>query len=218
MKIKFYAFILAIVICLSLTAAQDASAGVIFFGDGALGDFDGSLSYSASSASSATLALTLKNTSAIANGGYLTAFVFNNPGNYISGVNLSATDAHFGLLGASGFNNGINAAPYGDFDIGASLSNRFLGGGNASDGIAVGVTETFTFTFTGSNLNTLNEDSFISERSPGSENVSFVARYRGFEDDGSDKVLGETPSTPEPATMSLIGLGLAGLLKIRRKK
>lgn len=213
--------IIAISIIMILLYCGTACAFPIY-GDGPLGDFTGDFNYTSSSATRATLTVTLKNTSPVANGGYLTAFAFNNPDNLITAVTLTSTDHDFRLIGGSNFNNGISASPFGKFDIGASLSSDFLGGGNPNKGIAAGSTETFTFTFTGTNLNTFNDQSFISELSEGTGSGAgyefFLARYRGFNDGGSNKTPGVPSTTPEPATMSLLGLGLAGLLGFRKRK
>lgn len=194
-------------------------ASVSIIGSSTYGDFSGELDYGFVNANLATLAISLKNTSAVENGGYLTAFIFNNPLNYITGVTLSSTDTDFSVLGEYSFNNAINGAPYGYFDIGATTGGSFEGGGSPSKGIGVETTENFTFTLTGANLDTLNEASFISELSDpqGSQAPAFfVARFRGFENEESDKVPG-TP-VPEPATMSLLGAGLLFLIKVKGKR
>lgn len=186
-----------------------------------LGSFSGNLFYSPSDVHSATLTISLTNTSPADNGGYLTAFAFNNPGNSITGVSLAIPPAtSFRLLGSPGFQNGISASPYGSFDIGASISQNFLGGGNPQAGIAPGQSATFTFNFTGTNLDDLTWFNFTHEFSSGGQFL--LARFRGFDNNGSDKVPGfvSTPTThtPIPSTMVLLGTALAGLLGLRKFK
>ena len=213
--------ILVIFVVSLLLLAVPAQASVMIFGDGPLGDFEGSLSYNTINSSNASLTVILKNTSPVNNGGYLTAFAFNNPSNLINAVTLNATDEHFSLLGNSIYQNGIKCAPYGYFDIGASSTrNNFLGVGDPTGGIPVGVTETFIFDFQGTGLDTLNEQSFIialSEgKGAGEGHEFFLARFRGFDDGGSNKTTGSV--TPEPMSLALLGLGCVGLGRLRRKK
>ena len=81
--------------------------------------------------------------------------------------------------------------------------------------LASGSNLTFVFHLAGSNLNTLNENSFVNALSDGSSGAGqgtqfFVARFRGLADGGSDKV---PAAIPEPSTyaMLLAGLGLLGI-------
>jgi hypothetical protein len=189
------------------------SRAALITGNGLLGHFEANVTYSAANSTSATLTVELFNTSPAANGGYLTAFIFNNPGNFISDVSLSTTDSDFSLLGGPSFDNSIGGSPFGLFDIGVSTGGGFEGGGPPSNGIGVGNSATFTFSLTGANLDTLTVASFLNELSAppgdGKGYQAFVARFRGFNDGGSDKVPGHAP---EPTALMLGGLGVLGLL------
>ncbi len=65
-----------------------------------MGSFDGNISYNPKVAA---LTVSLTNTSPVDNGGYITAFAFNNPFDSIADVSLSSTDSDFVLLGGSSF-------------------------------------------------------------------------------------------------------------------
>jgi hypothetical protein len=89
-----------------------------------------------------------------------------------------------------------------NIQFGALLSRRRTGRVSAID-------------LAGSNLNTLNDSSFVNALSDGSSGAGqgtqfFVARFRGLADGGSDKV---PAAIPEPTTyaMLLAGLGLLGV-------
>ena len=208
-----------------LIAVASAQAGPITSVGGlnGLGSFDGTFTYVSTDATKGTLNITLNNTSPLANGGYLTAFVFNNPGQRITGASLWSSDVDFQLLGAPGLSNGVNGAPYGRFDMGASTGGSFEGGGNPSKGIAVGDSAEFAFHFTGSNMDGLTTHDFFAAFSTppriGQGEQAFVARFRGFDCGDSDKVPGGMMPpvvTPEPGTLGISLAGLSGLFLLCR--
>jgi len=211
----------------------NSSYAIIFIGDIAnstegLGNFEAELIYNPASSTNAAIEINLKNTSPEENGGYITAFLLNNPLNSITGIpSWTTTDSDFNRLFV---NDGLKGAPYGYFDFGASLgtnvNSEFADGGNPAQGIAVGDTETFTFNLVGTGLDGLTEDSFVNALSQGTgagyEGQFFAVRFRGFENDGSDKVPGQTDGNgdpiPEPATLFLFGPALLGLAWRQFKK
>ncbi len=166
-------------------------------GIGAWGSFQGTVTYRFHPEDNdATLEVVLTNTSSLANGGYITGFVFNNPGGRIGTVTFSG--ANFELLGAPHFDSDVNAMPMGYFDIGAALRRNWQDGGDPRKGIGVGVTRTYVFTLGGERLDELDEMGFKNELSVGGAHF-FVARFRGFENGESDKV---PAGDPLPVTLS----------------
>jgi hypothetical protein len=197
-------------VLLLLLAVPAPSYAISIFGDGTLGDFTGDLTYSFTDSTHAALTLVLTNTSPAANGGFLTAFAFNNPGNKITGVSLTPSDPDFHVIGGPEFQNDIKVSPFGKFDIGAGTDSGVPGSGPPSKGIGVGITETFLFALIGTGLNTLTDLSFVTELSSAKDGGCcefFVAGFRGFNDGGSNRTPGEV--IPEPATLLLFGSGLA---------
>lgn len=224
-------FVAATAAFMLLLGFSSFAVAIPVYGNGTLGDFKGTLIFSASG----MLTLSLTNTSPTANGGFITALLLNNPGGSITDiVSTSFTDTDFGLLDLK--DKGWNGAPNGQFDFGASTGKSYTGGGKPQGGIEVGETETFTFNLTGSRLNVLSAQSFIDELSTGTGDGEgsewLVVRFRGFEDGDSDKVAGIvrsgdpksealTTSVPGPGatTLLLLGLVLLGmgtLLRYRR--
>jgi hypothetical protein len=214
---KISIVIIAAVFC--FLGAPTLSSAVSIEGDGPLGDFTGSFTYTSISETESTIEVELTNTSPMSNGGYLTAFAFNIPSGYITDVSLSSTDDDFGLLGDPGFYDEVKGVAYGYYDIGASVTDQFLGGGGPSPGIPVGTTETFTFYLAGTDLDMLDVWDFLDEMSvnasPGQGAQLFLARFRGFDDGGSNKTPGRV--VPIPGALWLLGSGLIGLAGFRRK-
>ena len=199
---------------LALVLSASAARADHLTGDGTLGHYEGSMTYTPLGAAGGDLTVELTNTSPAANGGYLTAFVLNNPGDLITGATLTASPNTFGLLGAPAFDDGVNGAPFGHFDFGAGTGGAFEGGGKPQGGLAVGETGTFTFHLAGAGVGSLTLDDFLTELSEGNGagrgHQFFVGRFRGFEDGGSDKVPA-THHQPEPGTLTLCGVGLLSL-------
>ncbi len=172
-----------------------------------LGNFEAELAYTPDAGGdSATLEIAIRNTSPVDNGGYLTNFVFNNPSyvtefgpvNRISGLSLvSATNPNFLIMGGPGFNNAVKAQPFGFFDLGMGATSSFHGGGSPENGIQPITSpsdpfEVFVLSLSGQRLDEITAEHFTLELSQAQgKNDSakfFVARFRGFEDGGSDKV------------------------------
>jgi MYXO-CTERM domain-containing protein len=170
-----------------------------------LGAFSGSTQWTYLGGNAGVVTVTLLNTSAVANGGYLTGFAFNVRANDSLKVEYDEALAGWdGIVDAS-------AVPYGNFDHGAALGGNWLGGGSPLAGIGVGEMFSFRFDVRGdaSLLATMVAHDFFDE----SKGFGFVARFRGFGNGGSDKV---TATLPAPGAMALFALGaLAGTRRRR---
>lgn len=216
---KKIALCLVLMFCFACTffSYSQRSEAVIITGDGIWGDFQADLIYTYNNdLANAQLSVVLINTSPSDNGGFLTAFAFNNPYDRITNVVLYSTDLDFHLFGGSDFSDGIDASPFGYFDIGAGTGKNFNGTGEPDRGIGIGSTETFSFHLYGDGLNDLTVYDFVSELSSGNAgegNQFFLARFRGFSDGGSNKTLGTL--VPEPDSVLLVVSSFLGLIAIK---
>lgn len=211
-----------------LGSASLSSAAIAISGGGAgsesgLGFFTGSLDYVATNATTASLTVNLKNTSPAANGGYLTGFAFNLPSGPTFALAFYPPVGDFDSISGSVTSHAVNASPFGQFNIAISTGSPFNGGGPPSAGLAVSQSATFVINFFGTGLNTINTQSFLNELSEGSGAgqgyKSFVVRFRGFENDGSDKVPGTTSVVPEPSSYAMVlaaGIGVMTAIRKRR--
>ncbi len=154
-------------------------------GDGTLGDFTGCFNYTPFSASESTIEIELTNISPLTNGGYLTAFVFNLPDGYINHVTLSVADDNFPILGGPVFRDRLKGVLYGYYDIGAYVTDQFLG-------------------------------EMSVNANPGQGVQLFSARFRGFDNRGSNKTPGEI--IPIPGAVWLLSAGLLEIIKFKGKR
>jgi hypothetical protein len=147
---------------------------------------------------------TINNTSS---SGSITALGFNLPGADRGSFTLtSSTDPDFSISSAVKAQAGAQTSTS-TLDF-ALLTGKNFGGGTVSEGIAPGTSATFTVTgnFTGLTGQQVAELIF--------------ARFQGIQPGDRSEVITVTPQpVPEPATMILLGSGLAGAAaSIRRRR
>ena len=190
------------------TLVGAAEASVVTFNSNpgleGLGVFTGEMEWNYLGANAGTLRVSLTNTSPVENGGYLTGFAFNSV--YALQIKMAEGGARPGWIDI----DDVNAPPLGVFDHGAALGGDWLGGGSPLAGIGVGQTFDFLFDVRGDPtlLSSLVAHDFFDE----SDGWGFAARFRGFDDGGSDKV---TASMPAPGAIALFGLGALGARRRR---
>ena len=176
-----------------------------------LGEFTGTLDYVFLGGNNGKLDVTLTNTTPVAIGGFLTAFMFRPPpelGTFVSALTAST------FAGMTNIPAGTSGSPFeGPWIGGAGVQGSWLAGGAPGQGIGVGQTGSFSFAITGANASMLSSDSFVSG-SAVSDAYAFVVRFRGMAEGGSDKV----PANQLPAPGAIALLGLTGAVSRRRRR
>lgn len=176
-----------------------------------LGAFTGTLDYTYLGANAGNLDVTLTNTTAAAVGGYITAFMFRPPPE-LGAFTSTLTASDYAAL--TNLPSGTSGSPFpGSWLGGAGTGGSWLAGGAPSGGVAVGATGHWSFTISGANASMLTSDSFVSGASV-SDLYAFIVRFRGMNDDGSDKV----PAYQLPAPGAVALVALSGLLTRRRSR
>lgn len=165
------------------------------------------VTYSYTSGTTASVTVDLYNTTLPAYGGFITGLAVNKQAGVTGMSFASCTNSNF--LAVSAF----NAPPFGSFTAGGALGADWTGGGNPSDGIAIGSSALFTFNITGSSV-VLAAMSAEDVFGPNAMGNAMAVRFRGGVGDWSDKVLG--CATPAPGAVAL--LGVVGLLSSRRRR
>lgn len=231
--------VLAAVAGLAISTSP-ASAGMIFGGPTTpntegLGAFTGSIVVTPNGANAATLTITLTNEATTSAGGKITAVVFNNPNDLITGATLNpnppaAPGENFRLFPSPNPVAGaVNGAPFGDFDFVLTTdpspgASSFEGGGSPNRGLFIGETGVFVIDLTGTGVGSLTQEDFenaLSSGNAGQGNQAIVVRFRGFDNGGSDKVVAQPQGNPIPEPASLVlaatAVGLSAARRLRRR-
>ena len=199
-------------ILVAFSANGEALAGSVstidFISDAAnsteqLGSYTGSINYD----TSGLLDISLTNTSSPANGGFITRFMFNAPNRVVARLTSTTSSAPFHLQPRP------RMRPFGSFDYGVTLRNRYN-----RLGIAQGTTESFQFAIYSPQAPTFSAIDFMSDFSYCTNKPAlFMARFKGFDDGGSDKVPATVTAVPTPSAV-LAGIVLLSGLALRRRR
>ena len=175
-----------------------------------LGTFIGTLNYTFLGGTNGKLDVSLTNTTPVSTGGYITAFMFRPPPELGAFTSVLTTSDYAALTNIVA---GASGAPFpGTWLGGAGTGGSWLAGGSPTGAVAIGQTGNWSFTITGANASQLTSDSFVSGDKV-SDPYAFIVRFRGMNNDGSDKV--PANQLPSPGAVAL--LGISGFLSRRRR-
>ena len=169
--------------------------------------FQGTVQWSYTSGSTATVTLSLTNTSSVTSN--LAAFVMGRADSSMTFSQVSAPTNFAQITG-----NDLKATPFGNFDWGSSSTGSFNGGGNTM-GLAQGQSGTWVFSVSGTSA------ALASVSTPavfnGVNDWDFVVHIKGMTSGSStvSEKLTSTFAVPAPGVAAL--LGLAGLATRRRR-
>ena len=169
--------------------------------------FQGTVQWSYTSGSTATVTLSLTNTSSVTSN--LAAFVMGRADSSMTFSQVSAPTNFAQITG-----NDLKATPFGNFDWGSSSTGSFNGGGNTM-GLVQGQSGTWVFSVSGTSA------ALASVSTPavfnGVNDWDFVVHIKGMTSGSStvSEKLTSTFAVPAPGVAAL--LGLAGLATRRRR-
>lgn len=173
--------------------------------------YQGTIAWSYTSGSTATIAVNLTNTSSVVS--YLFAFVVGMQDSSFVVTQTSAPSQFSQLTG-----NGLKATPFGDFDWGSSATGSFNGGGGGNAGLAQGASGSWTFSVSGAaaSLAAVNSASVFN----GANQWDFVAHLKGITSGSgtvSEKLTSNLMGAAMPGPGALALLALAGVMTRRRR-